>query len=243
MPRKSTSAIIPARLDSSRLPRKVLLEIAGKPMIQHVYERVAAVKLIDKVIVATDSKEIVDVVVAFGGFAVMTDPDHKCGTDRIAEAASYLTSELILNVQADEPMISHKQLIPLIDIAQSEEFEIGTIVTPINSLEEYNDPNTVKAVRGDYGHVMYFSRSPIPFNRDNPNDFSSSLKHLGVYCFAPEILAKVVELPMTPLEEAEKLEQLRWLQNGYKIKSVSVKEKLISVDTEADLERVKSMIS
>jgi len=241
--RKSTSAIIPARLDSSRLPRKVLLDIAGKPMIQHVYERVAAVKLIDKVIVATDSKEIVDAVVKFGGYAVMTDPDHQCGTDRIAEAASYLDSELILNVQADEPMISHKQLIPLIDIAQSEEFEIGTIVTPIHSVEEFQDPNTVKVVRGDYGHCLYFSRSPIPFNRDNPTDFGSALKHLGVYCFAPEILEKVVELPATPLEDIEKLEQLRWLQNGYKIKSVSIKERLISVDTQEDLERVKSIIS
>lgn len=212
-------------------------------MIQHVYERVSAVSSISQVLVATDSQEVVDAVVAFGGYAVMTSPHHVCGTDRIAEASKYVDAELLLNVQADEPLISEAYLQPLIDIAQSEAFEIGTLVTEITTSEEFQDPNIVKVVRGDYGHCMYFSRSPIPYNRDQPKDFSKAMKHLGVYCFAPEILDKVVKLPPTPLETSEKLEQLRWLQNGYRIKSVSVESGLISVDTPHDLDRIKSLLS
>lgn len=239
MPRKTTIAIIPARLESSRLDRKVLIDINGKPMIQHVYDRVKAVKQIEQVIIATDSQEIADVVVGFGGYAVMTSPDHTCGTDRIAEAASFLDAELVLNVQADEPLITEDHLVPLIDIAQSEEFEIGTLVTGFRSIEDFQDPNSVKVVRGDYGHCMYFSRSPIPYNRDNQEDYSKAIKHLGIYCFAPEILQKIVNLPQSPLEDVEKLEQLRWLQNGYKIKSVKVDGELTSVDTQEDLQKVK----
>lgn len=241
MQRRTITAIIPARLASTRLPNKVILHINGKPMIQHVYESLKQIKGIDNVIVATDSKEVLDVVVGFNGFGVMTSPDHTCGTDRIAEAAKFIDSDLILNVQADEPLIKSKHLLPLIELAQHEEFKIGTTVTPIIDLQEYRDQNVVKVVTRLDGTCLYFSRGDIPYNRANARDFSLAKRHVGIYCFSKEVLEEVVLLPPTPLEDYEKLEQLRWLQHGYPIQSVEIDGDLISIDTEADIDKVRKM--
>ncbi len=242
MQRRTITAIIPARLASTRLPNKVLIEIKGKPMIQHVYESVEQTQGIDHVLVATDSQEILDVVISFGGYGVMTASDHTCGTDRIAEAAQVVDTDLILNVQADEPMLKPKHLIPLISAAQDEAFQIGTVITPIDNLQEFRDQNVVKVVTRIDGSCLYFSRGDIPYQRANARDFSLAKRHIGIYCFDRETLTELVSLPHSPLEEYEKLEQLRWLQHGYPIQSVEIEGDILSVDTEEDLIAVRKLM-
>jgi len=240
--RRTITAIIPARLDSTRLPNKVILDINGKPMIQHVYESVKRIKGIDQVIVATDSQEVLDIVIGFKGYGVITSADHICGTDRIAEVSKLVESDLILNVQADEPLIKPKHLLPLIELAQGEDFKIGTTITSIDTLQEYRDQNVVKVVTQLEGKCLYFSRGDIPYNRSNARDFSLAKRHIGIYCFAKDVLEEIVALPPSPLEECEKLEQLRWLQHGFPIQSVEIDGDLISVDTEDDLAAVRKLI-
>ena len=213
----SAIAIIPARFESVRFPGKVLADRTGKPLIQHVYERTQQAKRVQGVIVAADDERIVEVVQAFGGEARMTRRDHPNGTSRIAEAVADLDAEIIVNVQGDEPEIEPS----LIDLAvrtleRHGDCPMATLGSPFAHGENPADPNIVKVVVDQSGCALYFSRALIPFDRDGDGRVKP-LKHVGLYVYRREFLPNYVSLPPTPLEQAEKLEQLRVLEHGYKI--------------------------
>ena len=244
-------AIIPARYGSTRLDGKPLLDIGGKPMVQWVYERAKKAKLIRDVMVATDDKRVMSAVERFGGKAVMTSSSHRSGTDRIAEAAGSLNADVIVNVQGDEPLIEPEMIDEAIKplLAESS-LLISTLKTKIANEEELKDPNVVKVVTDREGFAIYFSRLPIPYVRES-SEFgvrSSELKatyykHIGLYVYRKDFLLKFAKMKPTPLEDAEKLEQLRVLENGYKIKVVQTKYNSVGVDTKEDLERVREIVS
>jgi 3-deoxy-manno-octulosonate cytidylyltransferase (CMP-KDO synthetase) len=213
----SAIAIIPARFESSRFPGKVLADRTGKPLIQHVYERTAQAKRVANVIVATDDERVFAAVEKFGGEAMMTRADHPNGTSRLSEVASGLDVDIIVNVQGDEPEIDPK----LIDLAvghleRHADCPMGTLASPFAHDENPSDPNIVKVVVDQFGCALYFSRALIPFDRDNTGH-TKPLKHVGLYVYRREFLPNYVALPPTPMEQAEKLEQLRVLEHGYKI--------------------------
>ena len=244
-------AIIPARYGSTRLDGKPLLDIGGKPMVQWVYERAKKAKFIRDVMVATDDKRVMSAVERFGGKAVMTSSSHRSGTDRIAEAAGSLNADVIVNVQGDEPLIEPEMIDEAIKplLAESS-LLISTLKTRIANEEELKDPNVVKVVTDREGFAIYFSRLPIPYVRES-SEFgvrSSELKatyykHIGLYVYRKDFLLKFAKMKPTPLEDAEKLEQLRVLENGYKIKVVQTKYNSVGVDTQEDLERVREIVS
>jgi 3-deoxy-manno-octulosonate cytidylyltransferase (CMP-KDO synthetase) len=210
-------AIIPARYASVRFPGKMLASETGKPLIQHVCERAALAKLVDRVIVAADDQRIIDAVAKFGGEAVMTRADHPNGTSRLAEAAASLEAGLIVNVQGDEPEIDPR----LIDLAietlgRHDRCVVSTVASPFSPDEDPVNPNIVKVVLDRRGHALYFSRGLIPVDRDGAGD-CPPLKHVGLYVYRREFLLKYVQLQPTPLEQAEKLEQLRILEHGHQI--------------------------
>ena len=236
-----TAIIIPARFASSRLPGKPLLRATGKFLIQHVYERACQARA-DAVIVATDDDRIRQAVESFGGRVVMTRGDHPSGTDRVAEVARHLDADVIVNLQGDEPLIDPATLNRLPDmLAQDPQADMATLAVPIRSLERYQDPNCVKVVCDRRGRALYFSRSPIPFVRDGVPDFAQQpprfLQHLGLYAYRRDFLQHLATLPPEPLEEIEKLEQLRVLALGYKIAVGVVQHAGRGVDTPADYER------
>ena len=243
-------AIIPARYGSTRLDGKPLLDIGGKPMVQWVYERAKKAKLIRDVMVATDDKRVMSAVERFGGKAVMTSSSHRSGTDRIAEAAGSLNADVIVNVQGDEPLIEPEMIDEAIKplLAESS-LLISTLKTRIANEEELKDPNVVKVVTDREGFAIYFSRLPIPYVRES-SEFgvrSSELKatyykHIGLYVYRKDFLLKFAKMKPTPLEDAEKLEQLRVLENGYKIKVVQTKYNSVGVDTQEDLEKVRKIV-
>jgi 3-deoxy-manno-octulosonate cytidylyltransferase (CMP-KDO synthetase) len=242
------TAIIPARFASVRFPGKVLADILGKPMVQHVYERTAKAAMVSEVIVATDDEQVAAAVRAFGGRVEMTDKGHETGTDRLAEVAARLDSDIIVNVQGDEPLIEPA----MIDEAIKPLFEdssvlIGTLKSRIKTLHDFLSPNVVKVVTDCTGFAIYFSRSPIPNFRDKWNDLKDEkfvsgkilcYKHVGLYVYRREFLLRYARMSPTFLELAEKLEQLRVLENGYRIKVVETKFETIGVDTPGDLEKV-----
>lgn len=242
------TAIIPARFASTRFAGKPLADILGKPMVQHVYERAAQAALVSDVIIATDDERIAAVVHAFGGKVQMTSKEHETGTDRLAEVAARLDSELIVNVQGDEPMIDPAMIDaairPLLDDAS---IEMGTLKSRITRREDYLNPNVVKVVTDGRGFALYFSRSPLPYFRDLADrladrDFSGggvlSYKHVGLYVYRRDFLLRYSRMPQTPLEHGEKLEQLRALENGHRIVVVETEFESIGVDTPEDLEKV-----
>lgn len=234
-----TAIIIPARYASSRLPAKPLLRETGKYLIQHVYERACASKA-DAVIVATDDPRIFDAVKSFGGNVVMTRDDHPSGTDRVAEVAAQLDADLIVNVQGDEPMIEPGTLDLLARLLETDhEAEMATLAVPIKSLELWRDPNCVKVVCDRQGRALYFSRSPVPFVRDGEPNVTKHrfLQHLGLYAYRRRFLLELAKLPPEPLEETEKLEQLRVLALGYRIQVGIVPSAHRGVDTPADYRR------
>ena len=250
-------AIIPARYGSTRFEGKPLADILGKPMIQHVYEGVCQSKLIDEVIVATDDQRILETVQEFGGRAVMTSPDHPTGSDRVAEVARKLKSEIIVNVQGDEPLIKgsiiDKAIGPLLT---DDTISISTLMTRIQEVKDWLNPHIVKVVADQKNFALYFSRSPIPFPRDlhidrlESNPFGTKrplpkrvFKHVGVYVYSRKFLLKFSKMKPTPLEKLEKLEQLRALENGYRIKLTAVDYEPICVDTPDDLEKVVASLS
>lgn len=251
------TAIIPARYASTRFKGKPLANILGKPMIQHVYEGVSKSKLIDDIIIATDDDRIFNTAKSFGANVIMTSPYHTTGTDRVAEVARSLRSEIIINVQGDEPLIKgsiiDKAVRPLI---KDSDIKMGTIVTKIDEVEDWFNPNVVKVVVDKNGFALYFSRSPIPFPRDLKIDRLKSIpcrikeqfiknifKHIGVYIYRKDFLIKFSKMRPTPLEKLEKLEQLRALENGYKVKIVKVDYQPVSVDTPEDLKKVIEILS
>jgi 3-deoxy-manno-octulosonate cytidylyltransferase (CMP-KDO synthetase) len=243
------TAVIPARYASTRFPGKALAEIDGRPMIQHVYERTAQSSLISRVIVATDDRRIADVVCAIGGEAIMTSTDHETGTDRLAEVAAGLDSDIIVNVQGDEPLIDPA----MIDLAiqpflEEPGLQMGTIKTRIKCLHDFLSPNVVKVVTDNRGDALYFSRSPLPFFRDKWKDLKDEsfccgkllcYKHVGLYVYRRDFLLKFAAMPATFLEISEKLEQLRALENGVKIRVVETEFESIGVDTPDDLAKAQ----
>ena len=242
----TATVIIPARYASSRLPGKPIIEkarrVTGKYIIQHVYERAKGAAGVSEVIVATDDSRVYDAVVAFGGKALMTSPAHQSGTDRIAEVAAGLDSPIIVNVQGDEPQIEPAQVEQVIELlAHDENADMGTLACRIDSKRIWRDPNAVKVVLDEGGYALYFSRSPIPFVRDSKDWLRDSpatpLLHLGIYSYRRDFLLQYAAMPRSPLEEAEKLEQLRALSRGYKIKVALTEHRPIGIDTPADLER------
>lgn len=233
-------AILPARYGSTRFPGKPLVDIAGKPMIQHVYERTAQTSSVDRVIVATDDERIRAAVEAFSGEVEMTRSDHPSGTDRLAEVAARIDADLIVNVQGDEPLIDPVMIESAVAPLLSDPgIEMGTLMTRITDLEEYVNPNVVKVVYDQSGFALYFSRSSIPHGRDLAgSELPEAYKHIGLYVYRRDFLLKYPKLPETPLEQLEKLEQLRAIEHGHRIRIVETDRQSIGVDVPADVERV-----
>jgi len=244
----TVTAIIPARFASTRFEGKALADIIGKPMVQHVYERTSRAGLVDQVIVATDDERIEAAVRAFGGRVEMTDRGHETGTDRLAEVATRLDSEIIVNVQGDEPLIEPAMIDEATrPLLADPAIPMGTLKSRIKNLHDFLSPNVVKVVTDWEGYALYFSRSPLPNFRDKWNDlkdekFASGkllcYKHVGLYVYRRDFLLQFAQMSPTYLELAEKLEQLRVLENGYRIKVVETEYESVGVDTPGDLEKV-----
>lgn len=241
-------AIIPARFQSTRFPGKPLAILGEKPIIQWVYEN--AQKALDNVFVATDDERIFKAVEAFGGKAVYTSSSHQSGTDRCAEAAekvaSMLSFDVVINIQGDEPFIRPEQIEKLKSCFDTPETQIATLIKPISNPEEIANINRPKVVINQHQEAMYFSRSPIPFVRDAaPENWMAShtfFSHIGMYAYRADILPKLTKLPVGILEKAESLEQLRWLENGYRIKTAQTTFENIGIDTPEDLEAAKKFL-
>lgn len=233
--------VIPARYASTRLPGKPLSMIAGKPMIQHVYERACQAQLPDEVVVATDNELVEKAVLDFGGKAVMTSPDHPSGTDRLAEVAlMYPDIDVIVNVQGDEPMIPPEVIDRLAESFNGDaDLNMATMKVVMDE-EDYENPAAVKVVTDQQGYALYFSRSLMPYPRNKPEGFKV-FKHVGIYAYRRNFLLKYAALAPTPLEKAESLEQLRALENGYKIKVLESDFQGIGVDTPEDLAAVNAL--
>ena len=233
--------IIPARYASSRFPGKPLALIHGKPMVQWVYERVQSSEVRD-LVVATDDERIAACVSGFGGRVVMTSPDHASGTDRCGEAALSLAPadhDVVINIQGDEPLISPKEIHLLASAFEDRSVQIATLVNPFNDDSLLLNPNVVKVVKAKNGNVLYFSRLPIPYLRGASAVAPRSYyRHIGVYAYRYGVLRQIVKLPTSELENSEKLEQLRWLENGYTIRALECDYQGIGVDTPEDLAKL-----
>ncbi len=234
-----TVAVIPARLGSTRLPRKMLREIKGRPLVVWVSQAVRSSPLLDDVIIATDSQEILDACNKHSCNARMTSATHRCGTERVHEVSQAVAAEVYINVQGDEPMIRADHIATLVELMKSPDVTVGTLKTPA-APEDIANPNAVKVVADLTGHALYFSRSAIPFDRDGsqPRYF----KHLGIYAYRRQALERFVSLPESSLERAERLEQLRFLENGIAIYVAETPFDSIGVDTEEDLARVEKRL-
>ena len=247
-------AIIPARYASTRFPGKPLAMLGGKTVIQRVYEQ--AVSVLGEAYVATDDERIMKAVEAFGGKAVMTRSDHKSGTDRIEEAMEKIEKRgtrneeredtIVINVQGDEPFIQRSQIETLCHLFDDPNTQIGTLGKRFDTMEAVQNPNSPKIVRDLKGFALYFSRSVIPYVRGQETatwqQHFPYLKHLGIYAYRREVLAEITKLPQSPLEVAESLEQLRWLQNGYRIRVGETDVETVGIDTPEDLERAEAFL-
>ena len=232
--------VIPARFGSTRLPGKPLADIAGKPMIQRVYERVKNAKKPEVFIVATDDQRVYDAVQSFGGTVVMTDANHPTGTDRLAEVAQQYTDlDVIINVQGDEPMIDANLIDQLAELFESDDaLQMATVATPLLE-EEYDEPSAVKVILNKRNDAMYFSRSLIPYPR---HDFvNTPLKHIGIYAYRRQFLLDYAKMEPTAAEQTESLEQLRALENGFAIRVITTDKRFVGVDTPEDLARVNAI--
>ena len=237
-----TLGVIPARYGSQRFPGKPLAMIAGKPLIQRVYEQVAKATQIDKVIVATEDERIVKAVKAFGGEAVMTSPSCATGTDRVAEVAGKQESEFVVNIQGDEPLMRPEMIDQLVTGLRNDGgCVMATLARRIDTENDLQNPNVVKVVFARNGNALYFSRHPIPFVRD-AGTVATHYKHLGIYAYRRDFLLKFIQLPQSVLEKAEKLEQLRALENGFEIKALVTPHDSVSVDTPEDVRRVEDIL-
>ncbi|MDX9709458.1 MAG: 3-deoxy-manno-octulosonate cytidylyltransferase [Trichloromonas sp.] len=244
------TAIIPARYASTRFPGKPLAEILGKPMIQWVYERTVRSSRVDRVIVATDDARIFAAVSAFGGEAWMTRSDHPTGTDRLAEVAEGIETDIVVNVQGDEPLIDPRMIdLAVAPLVEDASIPMGTLMTPLASVAEFLNPNVVKVVADGRGFALYFSRAPIPHPRDHAEALAENFpllgahKHIGLYVYRKEFLLAYPTLPATPLENTEKLEQLRALEHGFRIRVTATDLVSQGVDTPEDLERVRDLLA
>ncbi len=239
--------VIPTRLASTRLPGKPLVEIAGRPLIEWVWRRMSALPVLDDLVVAAADDEIARAVRRFGGRALLTDPDHESGTDRVAEVVArneYQRFDLILNLQGDEPFLPPDAAAATVGLLRAG-WAVGTVAVPIRSQAEWQDPSVVKVVRNDEGGAMYFSRAPVPYHRgaELEDDLAAPwLRHVGIYGFQREVLRRLSEMAPHPLERREGLEQLRWLAAGIQIGVALVEGGAPGVDSEADLERAEAML-
>ncbi len=245
----SVAAIIPARFDATRFPGKPLALLNGKPVIHHVYAHTAMASRVDDVLVATDDQRIFDTVEGFGGRAVMTAGSHESGTDRIAEVSASLNHDIVVNVQGDEPFIDPEMIDDVVDLLYNDDSaDICTLAKKTVNREEILSPNVVKVVFDEHGYALYFSRAPIPYNRDAWTDFSdikpvsggfAVFKHIGIYGYRRKGLIKFASLKQGRLEQAEKLEQLRALENGMKIKVGITEYETFGIDTIEDLRKAE----
>ncbi len=233
--------VIPARFGSTRFEGKPLVDICGKTMIQRVYEQTQKARLINEVYIATDDDRIRDKAESFGAKVIMTSREHTCGTDRIAEAIQNVEGEIILNVQGDEPLIEPEALDAVIKpLVEDSNIEMATLITPIEDESEWHDPNIVKVVKDKNDFALYCSRSLIPYSREG--DTGEVFKQIGVYAYRRDFLLAFARMEPTPYEKVEKLEQLRALENGYKIKLVETTYNPISVDVPEDVAKVESIL-
>ena len=235
--------MIPARLGSTRLPNKVLHLIAGKPMIQHVWEQTSQIRGLDEVWIACDDVKIAEVVAGFGGKFLMTRADHPNGTSRIAEAIEKIEADVVINIQGDQPILNGAAIERLAGVFKdAPDLQMATLAIRSKNAAEYRNSNVVKVVCDENGRALYFSRSPLPFWRDT-NETPEFLKHIGVYAYRREFLKKFVSWSEGRLEKLEKLEQLRVLERGVAIQVVETKQDFISVDTAEDLKQVELFLN
>ncbi len=242
----STIGVIPARHASTRFPAKVLARIAGKPMIQHVWERVSQCKQLDLILIACDHPDVFNAATGFGAKAVMTDPNHPSGSDRIAEAIGLLDQvDLVVNIQGDEPFIDSQTIDDLaLSLKNDQTCAMATVIKEISNEVEFLNPNVVKCVVDDKGFALYFSRAPIPFNRNAQQPVGSKrYKHLGLYAYRKDFLMQYKDWPKGLLEATEQLEQLRVLERGYKIKTIVTQYESIAVDVPEDLKKAEEFLS
>ena len=232
--------VIPARFNSTRFPGKVLANLRGKPIIQHVYERAKKAKRLDEILIATDDERVFKVAEKFGAKVVMTSKEHLTGTDRVSEAVKKLKAEIVINIQADAPLINPLMIDKVAEVLLDDSNLImATLMKRIEKKGELCNPNIVKVVTDNQGFALYFSRSPIPYAKNN----FISYKHIGAYGYRRKFLLIFVQLSRSPLEKIENLEQLRALENGYKIKMIETDDDMIEIDTEEDLIMAKKFIS
>ena len=236
--------VIPARYGSTRLPGKPLVSLNGQPMIQRVYARAKLARRVDRVIVATDDDRIVQAVTSFGGEARLTRADHRTGTERVAEVAAHVEGEIFVNVQGDEPLLDPAAVDTAVGaLLEEPEAAVATVATPIKIPGDIMDPNVVKVVLDFDDNALYFSRAPIPWVRDTGGSIQvRHLKHLGLYVFQREALLEYPTLPQGELERIEQLEQLRWMENGTKIRVAEVQHDAVSVDVPEDVARVEKLL-
>jgi 3-deoxy-manno-octulosonate cytidylyltransferase (CMP-KDO synthetase) len=235
--------VVPARFASSRFPGKALAMLAGKPLVQHVYESASKAGVLSQLIVATDDERIFQAVRSFGGQAQMTRSDHPSGTDRVAEVAQRLDADIVVNIQGDEPLIDPKSIEKAAQpLLQDPQLPMGTLKAKIEDPADIRNPNVVKVITDLRGRALYFSRSPIPFPRPEAQEPFPYYRHIGLYVYRRDFLLLFSRLPPTPLERHERLEQLRALEHGYEIAVVETDDFGIGVDTPEDLERVKQLL-
>jgi 3-deoxy-manno-octulosonate cytidylyltransferase (CMP-KDO synthetase) len=234
--------VIPARYASSRFPGKALAVIAGKTMLQHVWERASQARYLSSVVIATDDQRIRAAAEEFSAKVIMTRADHLSGTDRVAEAASASNAQIVVNIQGDEPMIDPAAIdAAVLGILDDPEADMGTLKTRIFREADVNDPNVVKVVTDARDNALYFSRSAIPFVRERSAKMPAHFKHIGLYVYRRDFLLAYPDLPVGPLERAERLEQLRALENGFKIRVVETDYDSVGVDTPEDWERISRL--
>ncbi|MBQ4914545.1 3-deoxy-manno-octulosonate cytidylyltransferase [Maribacter sp. MMG018] len=234
--------MIPARYAASRFPAKLMQDLSGKPVIVRTYEAAVKTGLFDKVYVVTDSNTIYDTITAEGGEAIMSKKEHDCGSDRIAEAVTEMDVDIIVNVQGDEPFTDRESLAQVIEVFKSDtekEIDLASLMVRITDEEEINNPNTVKVIVDNRSFALYFSRSPIPYPRAK-NEKTVYYKHKGIYAFRKEALMDFQRLPMLQLESTEKIEAIRYLEYGKKIKMVETTVTGIEIDTPEDLEKAQA---
>jgi 3-deoxy-manno-octulosonate cytidylyltransferase (CMP-KDO synthetase) len=238
--------VIPARYASTRLPGKPLIDIEGKPLLQWVYEGACRSKFADGVLIATDDERIKNAAHTFGAEAIMTDPNLPSGTDRVFAAIQGREADLIINLQGDEPFIEPSIIDQLFSTMEKGGVEMATLCCPMAEEREYRDPNTVKVVLDSAGFALYFSRSPIPFSRTLNSELRTPnclYKHIGIYAFTRSFLQRFVSMPKSPLEATESLEQLRVIENGYRIKVIVTDYNGFGIDTPEDLERARKLLT
>ncbi|SNR72252.1 3-deoxy-manno-octulosonate cytidylyltransferase (CMP-KDO synthetase) [Dokdonia pacifica] len=236
--------MIPARYAASRFPGKMMKDLAGKPVIVRTYESTVATQLFDDVYVVTDSTVIYDAVIAEGGKALMSREDHECGSDRIAEAVAAIDCDIVVNVQGDEPFTTREDLAPVLQVFYGDDasqIDLASVMTPLETEEDIQNPNNVKVIVDAMDYALYFSRSPLPYVRD-PKSPLTVYKHKGIYAFRKQAIIDFSLLEMRPLEAAEKIECIRFLEYGKKIKMVRSHNIAIGIDTPEDLEKARQLI-